>query len=176
VVILCRSRVPASLSRVSSVLAVAPVVGFSGSRSVVPESILCGVLPLVPAGVPVLVGCARGVDSFVRQFVPGAVVFQASAFGSGAVSFARRSAALVGSVASVGGVLVVFPGRACPPGLVPSASFSACFCGLGSGSWASAALALGIGCAVLLWLPPGVCPPAWHFESLGGGWFFVPAF
>jgi hypothetical protein len=174
VAVVCLSRVPASLLRVASVLRAAPAVAFSGSRSVVPESVLCGVLPLLPVGVPVLVGCARGVDSFVRQFVPSAVVLRASSYGFGAVSFARRSAALVGSVSSVEGVLVSCPGRACPFGLVPSPSFSACFCGLGSGSWASLALAVGSGCSVLVWLPSVVCPPAWGFEPLGGGWFFLP--
>lgn len=180
-VILCRSRVPSSLLRVGSVLALAPLVGFSGSRSVVPQLALCGVLPFVPAGVPVHVGCARGVDSWVRSFVPGAVVFSAAAWGSGAASFARRSSALVGSLVSGGGTLVAFPGCGCPVGLVPCGSWP---WGVGSGSWGSVALAVGRGVPVLLWLPVGVVPPcggrsgrfpflpAWGFEPLGSGWFF----
>lgn len=153
---------------VASALFSAPAVGFSGSRSVVPS-----VLPSVLAGVPassapsVLVGCARGVDSAVRSFFgssPVLSVFSVSGRGRGA--FAARSAALVRAVAAASGCLFVFPGRACPSGVVPSRSFS----GGGSGSWGSAALAVGLGVPVFLWLPSGVAAPSW-LSPLGGGWF-----
>jgi hypothetical protein len=104
------------------------------------------VAEVLAAGRLVAVGCAPGADGFVRLAAPGARVFAAAAFGSGRASFARRSAALVAAVAEggPGSGLVVFPAAPCPPGLRPSSSVSACFCGLGSGSWASAALAAGL--------------------------------
>lgn len=169
------ARLPASLLRLSVVLAAARAVAFSGSRSVVPQAALCSALPLVPVGCPVFVGCARGVDAFVRQFAPGAVVFQAASFGSGISALVRRSAAMVGAVSVVpGGLLLAFPGCACPPGLVPSRSVSVCFSGFGSGTWASVALAVGLECDVVLWLPSGLEPPLWpggEWEVMGGGWF-----
>ena len=164
------SRYPAvgSLGSVARVLSGARVVGFSGSRSVVPAMPLCSVLPLVPFRVPVVVGCARGVDQAVRGSCARARVFCASSFGFGARSFALRSAALVAALGGAGGVLVSFPGRSCPVGLVPVSSWP---WGVGSGSWGSLALAVGSGCSVVVWLPVGVVPPAWCSVALGGGWF-----
>lgn len=160
---------------VSRLLSCALAVGFSGSRSLscpVAVRAVRSAVAAVPAGVPVSVGCARGVDALVRRLRPGARVFRARSFGSGRAAFARRSVACVRSVAVAGGVWVSFPGRACPAGLVPSACSSACFCGSGSGSWASAALAAGLGVPVLLWLPAGVSAPAgWGFVAGGGGWW-----
>ncbi len=160
---------------VRSALSSAPVVGFSGSRS--PSSVCVAavraVLPLVRGRV--VVGCARGVDAVVRASVPAARlrVFRASAFGSGRGAPAARSVACVRAVAAAGGVWVSCPGRACPAGLVPSRSASACFSGRGSGSWASLALAAGLGVACLVFLPPGVAvPPGWGFRPLGGGWYW----
>ena len=145
----------------------------SGSRS---GTCAPGFLPLVVGSrARVSVGCARGVDQAVRSALPPARVrvFRAAAFGSGRGAFAVRSAALVRSVARARSALFVcFPGRACPAGLVPSASARACFCGLGSGSWASLAFAVGLGIPALIWLPIGVAVPAgWGFRPLGGGWF-----
>ena len=125
------------------------VVGFSGGRRLSPafRPLVSGVVARVlAAGRSVAVGCAAGADGFVRGAAPAARVFAASAFGSGRASFARRSSALVAAVAAggPGSGLVVFPAAPCPPGLRPSSSVSACFCGLGSGSWASAALAAGL--------------------------------
>jgi hypothetical protein len=144
------------------------VVGFSGSRSVVP-AVLGSVLAGLSAG-SVLVGCARGVDGAVRASVPGCRVFRVS--GSGRSAFAARSVRFVRALAAEGGVLFSFPGRACPAGLVPSADSRACFCGLGSGSWASLALALGLGVPCCVWLPAGVSVPAgWGLIPVGAGWW-----
>lgn len=156
--------------RVLSVVSSASAVGFSGSRfEFVPYSVRL-VAAAVPAGVPVFVGCASGVDAAVRGFFPGARVFSASAFGSGRGSFAARSAACVRAVSAAGGLWVSFPSRPCPAGLAPSASSSRAFCGSGSGSWASLAFAVGLGVPCLVWC---VAPPAaWGFVSLGGGWWF----
>ena len=154
---------------VSSALSGSAVVGFSGSRSVVPAS-LFSVLSAVPAGAVVFVGCARGVDGAVRSRFPGACVFRVS--GSGRGAFAARSARFVRRLSSSGGVLFSFPGRPCPAGLVPSASSSACWCGLGSGSWASLAFALGLGVPCCVWLPAGLSVPSgWGLLSVGGGWW-----
>ena len=175
---------------VSSLLASASVVGFSGSRS--PGSASLFALRCACAAVPasvssVAVGCASGVDGSVRSLLGGSLpvsVFLASLFGGvvpRSVACVRWVAGL--PVSSPGGsplavpsggsrLWVSFPSSPCPPGLVPSASASRCFCGSGSGSWASLALAVGLGVPSLLWLPGGFAPPSsWGFRSLGGGWF-----
>ena len=166
----------------ASVLALvggAGAVGFSGSRSVVPPC-LGAVRAAVSPSALVGVGCASGVDGFVRGAVLGASVFRASSFSasSWAGRLALRSAAVVRFVAGAsaragGAVFVVLPSGACPAGLVPSPSSSVCFRGLGSGSWASAALAAGLGVPLVVFAPFGV--PSWGFSSLGAGWFLLPA-
>ena len=151
----------------------ASVVGFAGSR--VSGGPLCvaarGACAAVPPGVPVSVGCASGVDAVVRSAFPRATVFAVSSgrWGSGRGAFARRSAALVSSLAP-GGVLVVLPLGPCPGVVSPSPVASRCWCGGGSGSWASAAFALGLGLPVALWAPAGV---PWFVSAacLGGGWW-----
>lgn len=161
-------------------------VGFSGSRSPSPaaSAALSALLPLVPSGVRVSVGCARGVDSAVRSFFgssPSLLVFSVASgrFGSGRSAFARRSSRCVLSVAAGSrGLLVVVPSGVCPAGVAPSRSFA----GRGSGSFGSAAFALGRGRRVLLWLPAGSRPPvwagvSWSLSSVGRGcwWLSVPA-
>ncbi len=154
---------------VSSALSGSVVLGFSGSRSVVPAALFSS-LSAVPSGCAVFVGCAGGVDRAVRLRFPSACVFRVSGRGRGA--FAARSALFVRRLSSAGGVLFSFPGRPCPAGLVPSASSSACWCGLGSGSWASLSFALGLGVPCCVWLPAGVSvPPSWGLLSVGGGWW-----
>lgn len=165
---------------VSRVLASASVIGFSGSRSVPCAESAAAVrraVAAVPASVPVVVGCAAGVDELVRSLCPGARVFSVLTVGfSGRGAFARRSQLCVESVAVPGGVWVSFPSGPCPAGLLPSASAPRCFSGFGSGSWASLAFAAGLGVACLLFLPPGVAAPSgWGFVAGGGGWFFRPA-
>lgn len=149
------------------------VVGFSGSRSVVPVVEVRVALSRLAPGACVLVGCASGVDALARSEWAGELrVFEASAGGRGA--FAARSADCVRSVAAAGGAWVSFPGVACPVGLLPSSRASRCFCGSGSGSWASLALAVGLGVPCLVWLAEGlVAPLGWGFEPLGRGWFVV---
>lgn len=163
----------------SSLVAAAPAVGFSGSRSLLPCSVsaLRRVAVSVPASASVFVGCAAGADAVARGLFPAAQVFSVASgrWGAGRSAFARRSVAVVSAVLSAGGsagLWCFFPAAQCPGGLLPSARSSRCFCGLGSGSWASAAFALGSGLSLLAFLPPGVSPPAgWGFVSLGGGWW-----
>lgn len=147
--------------------------GFSGSRSSVPFGAASRAVSLVPGSASVFVGCASGVDGFFRSSFPSASVFSASSFGSGRSSFARRSVAIVQTVAAAGGLWVSFPSSACPPGLLPSSQSSACFCGGGSGSWASLAFALGSGVPCLVFLGSLPCPPSWGLIPVPGwsGWF-----
>jgi hypothetical protein len=154
----------------SSVFAGVVSVGFSGSRSPsgAAAAALSALLPLVPVGVRVSVGCARGVDGAVSSFFVGSsslLVFSVASgrFGSGRSAFARRSSRCVLSVAAGSrGLLVALPSApVCPAGVRPSRSFF----GGGSGSWGSVAFALGRGRRVLLWLPAGSRPPAWSGVS-----------
>ena len=172
----------------SSVFAGVVSVGFSGSRSpsVAASAALSALLPLVPAGVRVSVGCARGVDLLCRSFLAGSsslLVFSVASgrFGSGRSAFARRSSRCVLSVAAGSrGLLVALPSAPVPPaGVAPSRSFF----GGGSGSWGSVAFALGRGRRVLLWLPSGSRPPVWSsvswsaagaFGSGGCWWLGLP--
>jgi hypothetical protein len=169
-----------------SLFPVPAVVGFSGGRRlpVAFRPLVAGVVASVlAAGRSVAVGCAPGADLFVRAAAPGAVVFAASAFGSGPAAFAARSVALVRAVAAggPGSGFVVFPAVPCPAGLAPSASPAACFCGLGSGSWASAAFAAGLGVPLVVFpcgfsaLPPwGVWRPAAAAGAWARGFLLVP--
>ena len=154
----------------SSVFVALVSVGFSGSRSPSPgaSAALSALLPSVASGVPVSVGCARGVDSLCRSFFAGSsslLVFSVASgrFGSGRSAFARRSSRCVLSVAAGSrGFLVALPSSAvCPAGVRPSRSFF----GGGSGSWGSVAFALGRGRRVLLWLPAVARPPLWSGVS-----------
>lgn len=173
----------------SSVFAGVVSVGFSGSRSLSPAALaaLSALLPLVPSGVRVSVGCAEnGADKAVRSFFGASsslLVFSVASgrFGSGRSAFARRSSRCVLSVAAGSrGLLVVVPVGACPAGVRPSRVFA----GRGSGSFGSAAFALGRGRRVLLWLPAGSRPPLWAgvswsaagaLGSAGCWWLGVPA-
>jgi hypothetical protein len=154
-------------------------VGFSGSRAPCGGAALAlaALLPLVPSGCRVSVGCAAGVDLACRSFFagrPGLLVFSVASgrFGSGRSAFARRSFRCVLSVAAgASGLLVVLPSSGvCPPGVRPSRSFF----GGGSGSWGSAAFALGRGRRVLLFLPVGALPPVWAGVSWSA-WVSVSA-
>lgn len=141
-------------------------VGFSGSRepTEAATAALSALLPLVPQNSRVSVGCARGVDAFVREHFdrsPSLLVFSVASgrFGSGRAAFARRSSRCVRSIArGEAGLLVALPSNgSSPAGVRPSRSFF----GGKSGTWGSAALALGLGRRVLLWLPGGSVPPSW---------------
>ncbi|MAQ94508.1 MAG: hypothetical protein CMM84_13400 [Rhodothermaceae bacterium] len=179
---------PSPVSAVAGVLQSACVVGVSGSRAAGPgclRAVAWAVSQFAP-GATVVTGCASGIDRVARG-VSSALVFRAARFGRGRGSFARRSIAVVRRVAGAGGagtgpqsaLWVSAPGRACPRGLAPSRSSSACFAGFGSGSWASLALALGLGVPALVWLPAGTTPPqGWGLSLVcagrGGAWWGTP--
>ena len=169
----------ASSSRsLSSWFSPASAVGFSGSRSVVPEAAVSLAVSLLPSGVPVSVGCASGVDKFVRSLLSSSGVrflsfsVSSGAFGVGRGAFAARSIACIRSVSSEG-LWVSFPSTPCPSGLFPSSAPSRCFCGLGSGSWASLAFAVGSGIPSLVFLGSLPCPAGWELFPVSGspGWF-----
>jgi hypothetical protein len=154
-------------------------IGFSGSRSpsLAAAAALSDLLPFVPSGSRVSVGCADGVDRLVRSFFsesPSLLVFsvESGRFGSGRSAFARRSIACVRSVAGGDrGLLVVLPSSPiCPAVVFPARRFF----GGGSGSWGSAAFALGSGRRVLFWLPGPSAPPAWagiEWERWNSSWW-----
>ena len=150
--------------------------GFGGSRSGSAGCLAAcaAFLPQVPPGAAVFVSCAPGASALARAAFPSASIFQASQFpGLGAAAFAVRAAAMVRALASSPSpVFVCFPGRSCPPLLVPARSWR----GGGSGSWSECSLAFGLGVPVLVFLPAGVLPPSlWgSWQPLGSGWFFLP--
>lgn len=160
----------------------AAAVGFSGGRAPSRASLaaLAAVVPLVPAGCPVSVGCARGIDAAARAAFPAARVFVAgagvgAARAAGAGLLAARSAACVRSLPPVSGLWVSFPSGPCPAGLLPSPVSRVAFGGFGSGSWSSAAFALGRGVPVLVFVPAGP-PPGWGFAPVPGapaGWWLA---
>lgn len=154
-------------------------VGFSGSRALAgAEAVQVRRLAsqAAQAGALVLVGCAAGADAAARAGAPSAVVFRAA--GRRPRQLAARPAAFVQALAArPSAVLLSWPGRACPLGVLPAASWPG---GFGSGSWASAALAAGLGVPVVVFLPVGVVPPSawgsWSFlpsGTLAGGWRLV---
>jgi hypothetical protein len=157
-------------------LSPAPVVGFSGGRRLSPAfrpQVVGVVSAVVAAGRSVAVGCAGGLDLFVRSAAPGALVF--SVVGPrgqrlAAAVFAARSVRLVRAVAAggPGSGFVVFPAAPCPAGLAPSSLPLACFCGSGSGSWASAAFAAGLGLPLVVFPCGFSALPAWGLWSPAG--------
>lgn len=167
---------------VSSVVASASAVGFSGSRVAAPgaAAALSAVAALVPPDASVSVGCARGVDSLARGLFPGASVFSvvSGRWGRGRGAFAGRSSACVRSVAVPGGVWVSFPASPCPPGLSPSSSSSRVFGGFASGSAVVSRACLGSGGSVCGLVAVGCFGPRWL--GLGFCWWwlvgFFPAF
>ena len=174
---------PASVSVLARRLHSASVVGVSGSRAAAPGCVRAvgwAVHQLAP-GASVITGCMSGIDQVARSLAPSALVLRAASFGRGRGRFARRSIAVVRRVAGAGplALWISAPGRACPRGLVPSASSSACFAGFGSGSWASLALALGLGVRTLVWLPVSITPPpSWGLGLVcagqAGSWWGTP--
>ena len=160
---------------------VAPVVGFSGSRSASPAvcAAVAGVVRALPASASVWAGCAAGADRAAVAAAPSVSrlrVFRVAGPSVPAALVARSVAFVRALAAAPGAVLLSWPCCPCPAGLRPSASPSACFCGAGSGSWASAALAVGLGLSVVVF---GACPPpAWRPRAVRcfglAGWLCRP--
>lgn len=151
----------------------APALAFSGSRRPARASLqaLAALVAALPAGIPVLVGDAPGIDQRAAALLPHARVLHASAYGSGPGSFAARSIACVRACAAATGLWCAFPARPAPAALRPSARSSACFAGFGSGTWASLAFAIGSALPAIVYLPAGVPAPAdWDLVALSDGW------
>ena len=121
---------------------------FTGSRNL-PETFRFPVHALVSELTSqnhiVGVGCAEGLDSFVRQSASfRGRVFVAESCATYAL--VQRSVFMVDVMCCAAvKCLIAFPGKPCPPELVPQFSALKCFCGSGSGSWATAAYATGRG-------------------------------
>ena len=153
--------------------------GFSGCRRVAPPLVGRVAGWVSGLGLPVLVGCASGVDRAARVSVgsAGCRVFRACS--SAPSALVARSVSFVSALsASSRPVLVSFPSVPCPAGLRPSARWVS----VGSGSWSSLALALGSGVPVLL-SPSAVVPAWWSSVSavrllsglFAGFWLLRPA-
>lgn len=114
---------------------------------------------VVRCGYSVATGCAKGLDSIVREICPEAVVFSVSSVGfRGRGAFAARSSQLIKSSCK----LVAFVSAPCPSRCVPSRSFR----GFGSGTWGSVSLAVGLGIPVVVFCPGSFLLPVWS----GGSW------
>lgn len=153
--------------------------GFSGSRQGSDRAALEQAAAAVPPGSKVLVGCAKGVDSYYRERFPAAEVFSVASgrWGQGRGAYAARSTACVRVVKAAGGLWVSFPASPCPAGLLPSSSSSRCFNNFSAGTWSSLALALGSGVPCLVCLPSGVAvPKGWGLSPVPGcpGWVGCP--
>lgn len=124
------------------------VIGITGSRSLHPSQVASWWFDeFAGDDFKIFVGDAPGVDAWALAQFSDCQIFRRSGNAKG--DFARRSIALVDSLAAIpGAVLVGFPDRATPPGLFPSPDSSKCFCGLGSGTWATMAYAAGLGIPV----------------------------
>jgi len=138
---------------------------FTGSRSL-PETFRSPVHILVDQLTDqnhvVGVGCAEGLDSFVRQ----SSSFRGRVFiAESCVPYAlvKRSVFMVDVLCcSAVKCLIAFPDKPCPPELVPQFSALKCFCGSGSGSWATAAYASARGASLYVGgLSANQLPPAW---------------
>lgn len=149
------------------------LVGFSGSRSL-PAPFLPFVGSFVCAAARVscrvAVGCCSGVDAAVRSACAGLGVspwvFSAASFAAlpRRQALAARSAAFVRSLAAERGLLLSFPARACPAGVVPAPRWRSG--SPPSGSWSSAALAVGLGVRVVVFPLGRFALPSWP----GGSW------
>jgi hypothetical protein len=168
---------------VSSVLSPAPVVGFSGSRVCSPEmaDALDFMARWVSSESSVYVGCARGVDEWVRGVWPEVRVFSVSDMGfAGRGAFAARSISFVDAVAAAGGGVGFCPGPWFPSrGWLGSVlSFLPYLFWRGSGSWGTLAYAIGRGVPCFVFLGTAVAPAGWGLLPLlpWDGWVsFVPS-
>lgn len=160
-------------------------VGFAGSRAGAGAGAAgrlagaaaaagCSVLASCGSGAPAAALAAAGAAG--RLFSVAAPQFAALPFPA---RLAARAAAFVRALAaSPAPVLLCWPGCPAPAGLLPGRSWQSC----GSGSWSELALAVGLAVPVVVFLPPGVQPPAgwgvWSVAVVGpfaGGWSLRPA-
>ena len=142
----------------------AGVVAFAGSRSGSPFGVSAAVAAVVALGLPVAVGCQRGVDAVVRAGVPAASlsVFRASAPAWSALPVPARFAARTRACVSSASCLLAF---------APASGV------LGRGT----ALAVGIARqrGLPVFVASSVCPvgSGWVAASFAGvsGWAVLPS-
>jgi len=177
---------PASIlpAAVSEIVGAAGAVAFSGSRSPATAATaeqLAAVLDIIRPGIPVLVGCARGVDAAVRSARADAFIFRVQEIsGSATIArpyhFAKRSQWMIRTLAELPApLLVAFPTGPCPAGLVPSSNARRCFAGHGSGTWATAAFAAGLNIHVLICSQNIRDLNAWSAVPLSNDWLLIPS-
>lgn len=146
-------------------------IAFTGSRAMVEGQAEKIDFVLDNFTAEILVGCARGVDEYVRNNCSSAIIFKVKDYWQGGLNkaaFAVRSQAMVKNLSSKNGLLIGFPSSPCPEGLKISKN---AFNGYGSGTWATLAYALALDIDCLLWLPGEMQPPQWGLVAAGNGWW-----
>jgi hypothetical protein len=129
------------------------VIGFSGSRLVVPSA-LYQLLDKI-TDQQIIVGDCRGVDQAVRDYLKHCQVICTTFKGKGAT--AERSIRFVKEIASNRGCLVSFPSSDVPKALTPTEKSNKAFCGTGSGTWATLAYAVGLNLPCFVYLQNYSC-------------------
>jgi hypothetical protein len=147
-------------------------IAFTGSRKMIEGQAEKIDNILYNSTAEILVGDAKGIDQYVRENCPSAIIFKVSDYWSGNIkkaAYAVRSQAMIKNLSSKNGLLVAFPSSECPQGLKPS---KYAFSGYGSGTWATAAYAIALDISCLLWLPDGMQPPQqWGLIAVDDGWW-----
>ncbi len=154
-------------------------VGFFGSRALIGSATaqVCTLASeAVMAGTAVYTTCGTGAAAAARACAPTAIVFSRTFAGHGALP-ARATRFVRALAVAPAPVLICWPGRSCPMGLLPDSRWQPC----GSGSWSELALAVGLDVPVRIFLPPMCSPPlAWgnwtvvDAGSLSGAWALRP--
>jgi hypothetical protein len=150
-----------------------PAVAFSGCRKVVPEKQLAQANSRISEWAEVIVGCADGVDRWVRINRPTATIFRKEDYQVDGVpivaALAKRSIAMVEYTIKKKGVLVAFPSRPWPT----NAKLKQTWQSGSGGTWGTILFAVGNGCPTLVYHPeePQLnCIPL-NGRSLGQGWW-----
>ncbi|MBF0227755.1 MAG: hypothetical protein HQK76_20085 [Desulfobacterales bacterium] len=125
------------------------IIGFSGSRrlSVRYALLAQGIAhTCVKAGYKINVGCANGLDAFIREAVPSAKVFSVKSgfYGAGKSAYVKRSIDLIKS----SNILIGFVNEPCPSGIIPADRWTSGI--VPSGTWSSLALAVGLNIPVYI--------------------------
>ena len=162
-------------------------VGFTGSRKLdrayaaLAESAVELIWRKRRGKVEIIVGCAAGLDSFVREACRNHSaehhIYEVAGgkYGSGAGAFAKRSIALIDALIAdrAGSALICFPDAPCPAKLAPHKDSKKCFAGYGSGTWATAAYARGNDLPVIVFPCAGrqndILPRSWGNWTQGSG-------
>jgi hypothetical protein len=148
-----------------------PAIAFSGCRKVVPEKQLTQASSRISEWAEVIVGCADGVDRWVRIAYPAATIFRKQDYQIDGVpivaALAKRSMAMAEYTRGKQGAVVAFPSRPWPTNPKPKSTWQS---GNG-GTWGSILYAAGIGCPTLIYHPGTPTSTPVGCRSLGHGWW-----